>query len=766
MIGLGLVFCQLAFASAPEVSASDRVLDGALGMWRIENSTPSSKSPLGIFSPDGARLAIVVSRGQLADNVTESELRSYKLAATGAREAASEEILLRRTTRGNAPAIDGVRWLRQAHSIAFLGMPQGRSSDDARQVYVMDLKNRLPVQRTHSPTPILGYGISDDGLTIVYAAKVVVDSAARERQRLSGVIASGDQVGFLYDSNTRYGQELDYFVQRGKGPARRVYRAPSAQRTSPVQYFESAGFVEVSPNGRNAIVGMHMLPSTPPIWLRYRAGELRDFIDERKQSPPTYALIDVPSGTVGLLMDSPSTWGGTTARWSPDGKRVFVMGYLPIDSANPSSSAVAQRSGSVLEVELSTRRVRTVAAGLWRIANVATGGDTVLLSRDGYTAARDSGGTLRKISTRTIVRADSTWRTIDSTDLAPGTLHPAAAVVGGLRFIAGINETLDRAPEVSVFDRLTGQTRVITSLNPQLAQLPRGAIRRVTWTSSRNDKWEGHLVIPVGYSPDKRYPAVIMMMDMNYNDEFVLDGRFYRSAYPVQALANRGIAVLMAYFPPIFYTHYVDSLERPIILGGMDGAFDFLVREGVADSTRVGITGFSHSGFVVQYSISKSKHRYAAAVAIDNFDASYLGYMLFQNVAGMQRIDTFYGGNPFGPAMDAWRREAPGFTLADVHTPLLLEYHNAHTIGEQGTNVAGWETYAGLRSLRQPVELARYPYGEHVLRKPSESNSSARRQVDWLTFWLEGEIDPAVSKRDQYARWTDMKSRASAAVQH
>jgi hypothetical protein len=29
--------------------------------------------------------------------------------------------------------------------------------------------------------------------------------------------------------------------------------------------------------------------------------------------------------------------------------------------------------------------------------------------------------------------------------------------------------------------------------------------------------------------------------------------------------------------------------------------------------------------------------------------------------------------------------------------------------------------------------------------------------VDWLTFWLKGEMDPAPSKRDQYRRWTAMR---------
>jgi hypothetical protein len=352
---------------------------------------------------------------------------------------------------------------------------------------------------------------------------------------------------------------------------------------------------------------------------------------------------------------------------------------------------------------------------------------------------------------------------IDSTEFASELFNAGSGVTASDRAVVGISENVDRIPQLTVFDRRTKTTRVITALNPTLKELPRGAIRRVKWTSARGDEWDAHLVTPVGYVPGRRYPAVVMVMDMGYNDQYVLDGRFYKASYPIQALANRGIVVLMTYFPRVFSENYVKPVERDIILSGTDGAFEYLVREGVADSARIGITGFSHSGYVVQYSIAQSRHRYAAAIAIDNFDGGYIGYIVFNHISTMNGVEDFYGGTPFGPAISTWLREAPPFTPQRVRTPVLFEEHGSRPLSvTPGSNVLGWESYTGLRRLGKPAELVRYTYGQHILEKPLERFSSMHRQVDWLTFWLKDEIDPMPSKQDQYRRWGAMRAQPGA----
>jgi len=460
---------------------------------------------------------------------------------------------------------------------------------------------------------------------------------------------------------------------------------------------------------------------------------------------------------LSLLVDAPSVWGGTAAAWSPDGSYVFVTGYLPLDSTDSVAARSARSAGGVVEVDFSSGRTRLVTDGVWQIAHVSNGGDTLSLTRQGQRGSAAGVGRTG-VSARTFVRDDAGWRLADSTEYAFDIFHTWGAVTATDRLVVGVNETLDSAPELAVVDRRTGRGAVITSLTPGLAKLPRGAIRRVEWKSSRGDVWEAHLVTPVGYNQGTRYPAVVMIMDMSYRDSYVLDGRMYKSSYPVQALANRGFVVLMTYFPPVFFEHYVKPAEREIILTGTDGAFEYLVHEGLADSTRIGITGFSHAGYVTQYAITHSAHRYAAALAMDNFNASYVGYIIFNYRSTMNAMEDFYGGSPFGPTLSQWQKEAPGFASAKVRTPLMLQVHGSGRLGETPTsNIASWESYAALSRLGKPVELVRYAYGQHILEKPIEQYSAASRQIDWLTFWLKDETDPSPDKREQYRRWQGMR---------
>lgn len=755
MIGfLSLVFAQVA-AAPTAVQASDRIIEQSIGIWRIENAQTSARDPVVIFSPDGAQFVAILSRGRLADGYNEFELRRYHVATSDSM-AAYDTVLFRRATNGNTPAISAVRWFGDGTRIALLAAVDSTGSSQ-NQVYVIDTRTRQVTQRTRSPARIISYGISNDGATIVYAAQVATDTAAQYTRRVNGVVALPGEPGFLFDSDAAYDSNVQVFAQsEGRGAARSLFFT----RRSTIDYFEKSGFIEVSPDGRNAILGMHLLDSLPRRWQGYRSETLRDFIDVREIAPPSYGWIDLQTGQVSLLIDAPSVWGGTTATWSADGKTVIATGFLPLDSTNQTAMRLSQTAGGVIEIDAASRNSRLVIDGIWRIARVASHGDTVTVIRAlGYPAHGDSAAR-RGVSARTLVRDSGKWRMTDSTDLATDLFNSASAVTANDLAVVGISETLDRAPQLTLFDRRTRNARAVTSLNMTLGDLPRGAIKRVSWSSSRGDEWEAHLVTPVGYVKGRRYPAVIMVMDMGYNDQYVLDGRFYKAAYPVQALSNRGIVVLMTYFPRVFTKNYVKPVEREIILTGTNAAFEYLVREGLADSAKIAITGFSHSGYVVQYALSQSSHRYAAAVAIDNFDAGYVNYIVFNHITNMNSIDEFYGGYPFGPAMTMWQQEAPGFRPGSVRTPLLLEEHGSNRLGRiPNSTIFGWETYTGLRRLGKPVELVRYAYGQHILERPRERYSSMHRQVDWLTFWLKGETHPAPSKADQYRRWTSLRSR-------
>ena|SRR6266496_3204768 len=100
-----------------------------------------------------------------------------------------------------------------------------------------------------------------------------------------------------------------------------------------------------------------------------------------------------------------------------------------------------------------------------------------------------------------------------------------------------------------------------------------------------------------------------------------------------------------------------------------------------------------------------------------------------------------------------WRRtlrHSPGFNLDKISAPVLLQAIGRNLPGE-------WEWFSGLSRLNKPVDMLYLPFGSHILVKPWEQFASEQATVDWFTFWLKGEEDPAPAKADQYKRWRELR---------
>jgi len=147
--------------------------------------------------------------------------------------------------------------------------------------------------------------------------------------------------------------------------------------------------------------------------------------------------------------------------------------------------------------------------------------------------------------------------------------------------------------------------------------------------------------------------------------------------------------------------------------------------------------------------LTHSKFPLAAAEAADNIDGGYFQYVLGDN-ALRASIEGDKGAAPFGKGLETWMREAPGFNVDKIHTPLRLESESAGILYL-------WEMFSNLRYLGKPVELFVIPNGVHILQNPAQRLASQGGTVDWFCFWLKGEEDPDPAKHEQYARWRDLR---------
>lgn len=732
-----------------QAATNTAAIVAAVEMLRIEEGVRRAADPLAQFTPDGRGVSVVLWRGLLDRNRTEWSLRLFPTDGTSL--DARGKSLLTLTSSGNGPAISRVKWLDN-HTFAFLRSVE----DDPGQVYTYNLRTDRLVQRTFHRTPVLFYDISADGRTVAYAARSQRDVAARDVQRFRGVVVAADESPAETDADDLLGFDIELHLQEADAATtRRVTTLTDAARTGLIQW----GSLALSPDHQHLALGFWYMPgNVPPSWLPFaNAGSdslVAFSMNAIKQIPPTTALIEVSTGTVTPLLDAPGSVSSSVIPvWAPDGKTLLVHGFLPFDPDNVQATRLAGSVGALIEVNPRTRAARVVKEGLWRIARWT--GDGRVLS---LVEVRSNSGQTAVV---TLTRQNDEWYESSRITATHELFHPRNTTTTDGRFVVGVNQSLDRAPEVAILDTTKKESQVLSDLNPGLRSLKRGPISRVGWTSARGDEWQAHLVTPVDYIASHKYPAVVMNMDMTYSDQYVLDGRVFQAAYPVQALVDNGFIVLMVYNSTSAEKHSYSPEEGPTKLAGNDGAWDYLVSRGFVDSERIGLVGFSHAGWETQYQLANSRHRYAAAIAIDNWEASYVTYVLMGggSTATPRYLDeAMFGGPPWGTTADSWYRNALGFQPHRIRTPLLIEVHD----GEMSDILAfkfarGFELFAGLRRLRKPVDAVRYRYGAHILRRPLEQMSSAERQVDWFRFWLQSEEDPSPQKEEQFQRWRRLR---------
>ena len=278
-------------------------------------------------------------------------------------------------------------------------------------------------------------------------------------------------------------------------------------------------------------------------------------------------------------------------------------------------------------------------------------------------------------------------------------------------------------------------------------------VELITVKAKDGHEVDGGLYYPPHYKPGTRYPLVIQTHAFS-PDEFWINGP-WNSAYAAQPLAAKDIVVLQLGRPKEPGSDAKAEgtpKEAPRQMGVYEAAIDYLDGLGLIDRARVGIIGFSRTVYSVEYTLTHSSYRFAAATAADGFDGGYVQYLV--NPYSKRDWATVNGGDPFGETFDLWRENSPSFTVDRVRTPVRLEGY-----GDISSVIGAWEWYAKLVMLDRPVDLIYIPDGTHLLVKPWERMTSQQGNVDWFCFWLKGEEDADAEKREQYVRWEYLKSQ-------
>jgi dipeptidyl aminopeptidase/acylaminoacyl peptidase len=639
-----------------------RAQDGGPKRWTVDDVMALKGVSDVAVSPDGKRIAYVVTERNTEANVTNSDV--WIVSATGGDA--------RRVTSG--PRADRApQWSTDGSWLAFLS----DRTDRRLQVFGIDPSGGEAWQITRHESAVSSYRLSPDAKRVVYLASSPPSRAEQDLEKVRGKAIVRDSA---------YAAQFN-----------RLWEVVLTAR-------EPANGRAISPEG------LHV---TAVVW-----GPDARALAFSAQPQPT--LVSASQGAAYVQSEPGAESRALTTMPGPE-------------------EVVAWTPALGLIIAASNEFMGTENTRLWTVP--LTGGDPVSLTDALDEDANFVAATDKELLVEAAVK---TGRALFRIPLAqgkasgppqrvtPDRFNTGFVSVGGT--LAWISETSNEPPEVYASTGASFAPRRLTNTNPQAADFGHGAQRVVTWKSAADsESIEGVLTLPVGYREGTRVPLLVVV----HGGPAGVTGARYPgagSAYPVQVFSSLGYAVLQPNFRgSTGYGKRFRGLNHGDILGkdwvDVNSGVDAMIRTGIADSTKMGLMGWSYGGFQTFWGITQTR-RFAAAssgAGVNDLTAffsqtdisDYLGMLL--NSAPWEKPELYV-------ERSAYRK------VKDVTTPLLIQSGDADRRVSPEQSIQFYE--AMKRIGKAPVKLVLYPGQGHGITDPRLAKDRMLRNVEWFTHWI------------------------------
>lgn len=717
-------------------------------------------------APDGQYVVVHTARGLLERNRSESTLRIYSIKDIQAFLAGPADgkltplLTVSRATFKDAPVIRGIRWLADSSGVAFLIKNESGNS----QLFLAELATKAIRELTPGNQNVTAFDIRD-ARHFVFC---VNNPAPRERnagessRRGTGLAIW--QLLFAEDYPDSDDRNDLWAVVDG-----RTFPVQDPGTGSPIRLYAMGRLtLELSPDGRSIITAVPpavIAPEwetqypAPPSMPQARIRPGRQDLSDSSGTAYTYwfVMLDLTTGKMKPLTNAPlglaARWelANPQAHWSPDGQSVLLMNtFLPPNDRDPQGDL--NRPG-IAVIDLAHGQAHWLER-LKRPADTQSGYEAGSRSFTEAHFATDNG---RRIILEYVALDEATRprRWIRYEQQADGSWAGSAPVEGTPPTEGAvqleIQQSLSDPQRLVGTDKASNASRVVFDPNPQFQHLDLSQASVYGWTDTAGRQRLGGLYKPSNFIPGKRYPLILQTHGF-LKSVFRASGSF-PTAMAARELTSAGFLVLQLPDAASAYSARLDEASEHI--GIYEGAVRQLVKEGLVDPTRVGMTGFSRSCYYVLSAISGgSDVHLRAAVIADGIQFGYLEYLLTvdMNNGGLQReLETGIGGAPYGAALQKWLERSPQFNMDKVTAALQVQTRSRFGLLDM------WGPYAALRGLHKPVDLLALSQGTHVLTNPAQRLTSQGGTVDWFRFWLQDAEDPDPAKAEQYASWRKMK---------
>ncbi len=540
---------------------------------------------------------------------------------------------------------------------------------DKRQVWWLDMRGGEPEKLTACDEGVTAFAWSPDGAGIAYTAPEGRDDARKARDKLLGDL----------ERDSDHGSANLWLHTLGGARGKRLTSGAWA-----------VGEFSWSPDGTR-------------IAFDHQAHDALA-VDSTKD----ISVVDVASGHVMPLV----TWRGPDAHpvWSPDGARIafetsvedpawyYANGVIAVVPASGGTPAVLTRA---FDEDVSL--VAWTSTGLWFSANLTTGAYLYQLDPATSLAAR---------------------------------LLPANGWAGSAwnfsrdgRWVTYVAGDATHYPEVYLA-RAGEAGSALTTLGDQLAGWTLGTSEVVAWTSRDGARIEGVLRKPAGWKPGSRHPLLVVIHGGPTGVS--RPTRFAATyVYPIEHWLARGALVLepnyrgSAGYGAAFRALNVRNL-------GVGDAWDVvsgitsLAREGLVDSMRVGVMGWSEGGYISAFLATHESRR---------FKAISVG-------AGISDWMTYYANTDITPFTPQYLKATPWddpaiyaatSPITTVRTgagsPVLIQHGGADA---RVPTPNARELYRALVDVGVEARLTVFPGYGHGLNKPKAIRAALEENRDWF----------------------------------
>jgi dipeptidyl aminopeptidase/acylaminoacyl peptidase len=323
----------------------------------------------------------------------------------------------------------------------------------------------------------------------------------------------------------------------------------------------------------------------------------------------------------------------------------------------------------------------------------------------------------------------------------PAAGGPVHRVIGGLRSVTSFDLASDGRIAVriaeptfpgEIFTQASGAplTRVTRANDSLLATLKLAEVENIHFKSRDGTDIEGFLYYPVGYSRGTRYPTLLRIHGgpvSQYEAAFNFEAQlFAASGYAVVTTNPRGSSGYGQAFSQAIFADWGNKDYEDVMAG-----VDYAIAGGLADSTRLGVGGWSYGGILTNYTITKTA-RFKGAISgaseahiISNYghDHYQLEYeqelgLPWENRAAYEKLSSFND-------------------VAKIVTPTLwmggaVDWNVPILNSEQ--------MYQAMKRLGRATQLVVYPGEHHGLERLSFQKDRLERYLAWYGKYVMGVV--------------------------